>query len=166
MSKLSFHEQSSSHKFTPLMPTTQSGEGPNIEASETLGCLRSTRNWADVLVLTLGYHRPGALINERNLEPWNINWGIRVIQEMLLICYRHTYLSPQFRLQQTCTAPLGQRTETITGDVVLAPETEITLMGSADHIREMRQPSGKRKVPRVRLVRPNTFESHLKRLPN
>lgn len=32
----SVHVQSGRHRFIPLTPTTQSGDGPNIEVSDTL----------------------------------------------------------------------------------------------------------------------------------
>lgn len=69
MSRESFHEQSSWQRLRPLTPTTQSGEGPNIETKDILGCFRSTRKWDEVLVFTLGYQRPAALMRLRNLEP-------------------------------------------------------------------------------------------------
>lgn len=46
---------------------------PNIETIETFGCLRSTRNFDEVFVLTLGYHKPGALINVRSFGPLTRN---------------------------------------------------------------------------------------------
>lgn len=69
MSSESVHEQSALHKFSPLTPTTQSGDGPNIEANDTLWCTRSTRNVVEVLVFTYGYHKPAALISDRKWEP-------------------------------------------------------------------------------------------------
>lgn len=70
MSNESFHVQSIWHRFKPLTPTTQSGDGPNIDTTDNLWWMRSVRKFDVVFVLTLGYHRPAALISVRRREPF------------------------------------------------------------------------------------------------
>lgn len=70
MSSESFQVQSNWHKFSPLTPTTQSGDGPNIDTIDSLWCFWSTRKFADVFVLTFGYHKPAALINVLKRGPF------------------------------------------------------------------------------------------------
>lgn len=77
MSSDGSQEQSCLHKFKPLTPTTQSGEGPNIETSDILLCFRSTLKLADVFELTCGYQSPGALISERSRLPFARNSSSR-----------------------------------------------------------------------------------------
>lgn len=56
-----------------VIPTTQSGVGPNIDTNDTLLCLRSTRKCDDVFALTFGYHNPPAFINVRRREPFALS---------------------------------------------------------------------------------------------
>lgn len=63
MSKDSSHVQSGKHKFKPFTPTTQSGDGPNIDTKDNLCFLRSTLKCDEVFLLTSGYHNPAAFIN-------------------------------------------------------------------------------------------------------
>lgn len=65
--------QSSLQRFNPLIPTTQSGDGPNIDANETLLCLRSTLKCDEVFALTFGYQSPPAFIKVLNFEPFARN---------------------------------------------------------------------------------------------
>lgn len=64
------HEQSFRHRSSPLTPTTQSGDGPNIDTSETLLCFRSTLKNEEVFVLTWGYHKPPAFISVLRRPPF------------------------------------------------------------------------------------------------
>lgn len=66
----SFHVQSIWHKFNPLTPTTQSGDGPNIETKDNLWWTRSTRKFDDVFVFTFGYQSPAALISVLKRGPF------------------------------------------------------------------------------------------------
>lgn len=52
------------------MPTTQSGDGPNIDTNETLLCFRSTLKLEDVFALTFGYHNPPALMSDLSRPPF------------------------------------------------------------------------------------------------
>lgn len=69
------------------LPTTQSGDGPNIETNDTLLCLRSTRKCDEVFVFTEGYHKPPAFINVRRREPLALSSSSRALGEPLRVEY-------------------------------------------------------------------------------
>lgn len=106
----SFQPQSCVHKFKPLTPTTQSGDGPNIDTTDSLWWMRSVRKLADVFVLTFGYHRPAALISVRRRGPFarssNSIWRTEPNSAICLKPSVARWFSPQNEKFESCDAPI------------------------------------------------------------
>lgn len=110
ISKESFHVQSFSHKFNPLTPTTQSGDGPNIDTTDSLWWTRSTRKFDEVFVFTCGYHKPAAVISVRRRDPWarSSKSSARTDPNSanVLKASVATWFSPQNEKLESCDAPI------------------------------------------------------------
>jgi len=81
-----------------------------MDANDTLGCLRSTRNLAEVFWLTWGYHNPAALIRVRNLGPFPRSSVSRAVGEPHSARERNPavamWFSPQKEKFDSCEAPM------------------------------------------------------------